>query len=276
MTDPKDIQLFCSDIDGTLLNVERWLSPETIAAFSETGLPIILASSRPPNAMRYIQDGLGHSGAPLIAYNGGLIIGKKDLIIESNTFDLRVLEALLPHYSAHDYNLSIYSHDYWFTEKEDSWSLREINNTRITPIYQTPAKSLAFMKDNHLGIHKLMCMGNPDTIDSIVKTVLPVVGTDVHLYRSKDTYLEITPKFIDKAKALQTLLKEYYNVGLEGVMSFGDNHNDDELIRQSGIGVAVGNATNTLKSIADYVSPYTNKEHAVAHTIRHFMGRVRV
>lgn len=55
------------------------------------------------------------------------------------------------------------------------------------------------------------------------------------------------------------------------VMAFGDNHNDDELIKKVGLGVAVANATDTLKSLADYVSPFTNKEHAVAQAINKFL-----
>ncbi len=269
MTD--SIQLLCSDIDGTLLNADRWLSDATISAFAKAGLPLILASSRPPQAMRYLQEGLGNLGEALIAFNGGLIIGKDGTIIENNSYDTQVLSTLIPHHTKHSYNLSIYSNQHWFTDQEDEWSLREINNTRATPIYQPATESLDFLNNKKLGIHKLMCMGAPEELDSLVALLEPLYSDKVHLYRSKDTYLEITPKYIDKAKALAVLLKKEHNFGLESVMAFGDNHNDDELIRRVGKGVAVQNATPTLKSLADYTSAFTNKEDAVAKAIHKFL-----
>lgn len=264
------IKLFCSDIDGTLLNEDRWLSEETIVAFTKANLPIILASSRPPQAMRYIQDGLGISGAPLIAFNGGLILGENDTILGNHSFPIEVLADLIKHHAAHTYNLSIYSHQHWFTDREDMWSLREITNTRTTPTYQPATVSHSFLNKNNLGIHKLMCMGKPEELDTLIRFISPNYGDTVHLYRSKDTYLEITPKHIDKAKALKHLLAATFTFGLENVMSFGDNHNDLELIRHSGYGVAVHNATDQLKKIANYVSPFTNKEQAVAKAISKF------
>ena len=116
-----------------------------------------------------------------------------------------------------------------------------------------------------------MCMGSVEEIDSIVAHLSIDFGEAVHLYRSKDTYLEITPKYIDKAKALKVLLDAEYEFGLAEVIAFGDNHNDDELIKRVGWGVAVGNATDTLKSLANYVSGYTNKEDAVAKALERFL-----
>lgn len=266
-----EIKLFCTDIDGTLLDANRWLSEETISAFAKADLPIILASSRPPQAMRYLQDGLGISGAPLIAYNGGLILGSNGLVIGDYSFSIEILEKVITHHTKHQYNLSIYSHEHWFTDQEDTWSLREIRNTRTAPTYQSASKSHSFLANNNLGIHKLMCMGPPEELDSLTKLLEPIYKENVHLYRSKDTYLEITPKDIDKAKALKKLLSQEYDLGLENVMSFGDNHNDEELIKNTRYGVAVGNATDQLKKIADSVSPFTNKEHAVAKAIIEFL-----
>jgi len=265
------IKMLCSDIDGTLLNKERWLSERTTSAFTKAQLPTILASSRPPQAMRYLQKGLGIDGSPLIAFNGGLIIGTDGKQIESNTFSRDILQAVIQHHKSHTYNLSIYSYEHWLTELEDTHTKHERFTTRDTPQLQSPMKSLEFLTRKKLGIHKLMCMGESESLDSLITFLTPLYSDKVHLYRSKETYLEITPKYIDKAKALKKILETYYDFGMESVMAFGDNHNDDELIRTVGYGVAVGNATPTLKSIAKYTSEYTNKEDAVARAIETFI-----
>lgn len=267
----ESIQLVCTDIDGTLLNAERWLSGETVTAFAKAKLPTILASSRMPSALTYLQDELNIIGSPLIAYNGGLILSKNGQLLKSNTFDLSILEVVITHQAKCSYNLSIYADDDWYTATQDYWTKREINNTRVQPTLQKPGQTLRQLSMKKRGIHKVMCMGDKRELDTLIE-LLANFKSQVHLYRSKDTYLEITPRDIDKAKALKIVLAEEFNFGMEAVMAFGDNHNDDELIKHAGLGVAVANATDTLKSLADYVSPFTNKEHGVALAIHKFIN----
>ena len=264
-------KLICTDIDGTLLNADRYLSEATVSAFAKANIPTVLASSRMPSAMHYLQEGLNIKNAPLIAYNGGLILGQNGKCIESNTMPLGVLEDLLKHHQEHTYNLSIYADDDWYTDQEDYWSLREINNTRVTPTYQKGTKSLALLQEEQRAPHKLMCMGEASEIDSIVSYLSDRHNANVHLYRSKDTYLEITPKYIDKSKALQKLLDAVYSFSMDKVIAFGDNHNDEELLKHAGFGVAVANATDQLKAIANYTSKFTNKKDAVAKAIEDFV-----
>jgi len=69
-------QITFSDIDGTLLNADREPSPALkteVARLTEKGIPFILISSRMPQAMTWIQDELGISGLPLVAYNGNYL-----------------------------------------------------------------------------------------------------------------------------------------------------------------------------------------------------------
>lgn len=264
------IKLLCTDIDGTLLNADRWLSDETVTAFAKAGLPTILASSRMPSALTYLQEGLNILGSPLIAYNGALIIGSNGIILQSNTFHLSILEIVINHQVNCNYNISTYADDDWFTAEEDPWTKREINNTRVRPTLQKPNKTLQQLTRENRGIHKLMIMGNPNELDDLLVALKGYTNL-VHFYRSKDTYIEITPKNMDKAKALLLLLEKEFDFGMKNVIAFGDNHNDDTLIKQAGLGIAVGNATDNLKSLADYISPCTNKEDAVAKAILQFI-----
>ena len=69
----------------------------------------------------------------------------------------------------------------------------------------------------------------------------------LHLYRSKDTYLEIAPLQISKASALSQLLQAELNIDMKEVIAFGDNYNDIEMLKAVGCGVAVGNAKDEVK-----------------------------
>ena len=70
------------------------------------------------------------------------------------------------------------------------------------------------------------------------------------MYHSKSTYLEIAPKEISKASALQLLLDQLYGIDLSEVIAFGDNYNDIELFQAVGLGIAVGNARDEVKAVA--------------------------
>jgi len=89
------IKLICSDIDGTLLNINRELSAKTIAVIKEVApLPFILISSRMPQAMEHLQEKLAISHLPLICYNGGLIIDG-DTVMHSTEINLDIAKALV-------------------------------------------------------------------------------------------------------------------------------------------------------------------------------------
>jgi Cof subfamily protein (haloacid dehalogenase superfamily) len=115
-----------------------------------------------------------------------------------------------------------------------------------------------------------MCMGPAAEIDYFYHQVLDKMGDHLHLYRSKDTYIEIAHKSISKASALGLLLEKKYDIRMEEVMAFGDNYNDIELLQQVGLGVAVGNAREEVKAVSNEVTA-TNKEDGVALMIEKYL-----
>jgi hydroxymethylpyrimidine pyrophosphatase-like HAD family hydrolase len=91
------------------------------------------------------------------------------------------------------------------------------------------------------------------------------------LYRSKDTYIEISHKNISKKTAIEVLLKDHYtNISMDKVIAFGDNYNDIEMLKAVGLGVAVANANYEVLQIADVVTD-TNKNDGVAKAIKEFV-----
>ncbi|MBK5209215.1 MAG: HAD family phosphatase [Flavobacteriaceae bacterium] len=88
-------KLICSDIDGTLLDKNRELSEITIQEIQRISpIPFVLISSRMPKAMRHLQSQIGNMGAPLIAYNGGLVLHNNQ-VLHSAFIDNAVLEAVM-------------------------------------------------------------------------------------------------------------------------------------------------------------------------------------
>lgn len=77
--------------------------------------------------------------------------------------------------------------------------------------------------------------------------------TDLEITSSWVGNVELTSKGGTKAEAV-SVLADIYNVDSEEVMTFGDNFNDISMIMWAGVGVAMGNADERLKSIANYVT----------------------
>jgi Cof subfamily protein (haloacid dehalogenase superfamily) len=258
-------QLICSDIDGTLLDKDRQLAKRTITVLKavKDDVQIILASSRMPKAMKHLQAELNITQNPLICYNGALVLdystGEPKPLL-SLDIPMQVLDFILKTVQQTNIHVSIYRNDEWYVEELDYWANREINNTKAEP---TVTNQIELIKKWKTGAHKIMCMGAAEEVQVLYNALGTVYGDTVHTYRSKDTYIEISNKSISKATALELLLKEKYDFGMDKVISFGDNYNDMDLLEASGMGVAVANAKDEVKAIANQLTE-TNKNDGVA------------
>lgn len=272
------ISALCTDIDGTLLNHQRELSPRTIAAFLSlrNRIPVILASSRMPSAMRHLQHELDISHQPLISYNGGYVIqydGKssRPFVFDSVFISPRICLAVLEIVQGSDIHISLFNEDYWYAPGQDSWTERETKITKVAPtmIVASHHPIINNWKDAKTGAHKIMCMGPEEKIHELEQRLNEKLSNELHIYRSKSTYLEIAPKAISKASALKLLLKKKFNLSMSEAIAFGDNYNDIELLSAVGLGIAVGNARDEVKAVANEITS-NSKEDGVAEAIEKY------
>lgn len=263
-----DFKLICSDIDGTLLNKNRELSEMTIQEIKRIApIPFVLISSRMPKAMRHLQNQLGNTTAPLIAYNGGLVLHNNQ-VLHSAFIDNSVLEAVIGLCAKTAIHLSLYFEDEWYVPAMDFWAKKEENNTKVTPVVKANKTVLQDWKNEGKGAHKIMCMGDETEIDILHKALENSFSGEIMLYRSKPTYIEISHHSVSKKTAIEVLLNNCYpEFSMKDVVAFGDNYNDIEMLKAVGLGVAVANAIEEVLQIADKVTD-TNKNDGVAKTIQ--------
>ena len=265
-------KLLCSDIDGTLLNKDRILSPATITQFNriKDACHCVLASSRMPKAMRHLQKDLSIEKSPLIAYNGGLVLAD-DRVLTSTEIPFTIVRQITEFAEGTEVHVSIYNADEWYVPQFDYWAERETNNTKVKPTVRSIEETLSAFKPTNRGAHKVMCMGPADEIAKIYASLIDSYEYDLHIYKSKDTYLEIANKLISKKSAIQTLMDiEFPELDWTQVIAFGDNYNDMEMLDAVGMGVAVGNARSEVLAIADFITS-TNKEDGVAKAMEELM-----
>ena len=261
------IKLICSDIDGTLLNAERELSALTVSEINKLDLPVVLISSRMPSAMRHLQNQLSIEDQPIVAYNGGLILAQ-DKIKQSTTIPFELVSEIC-RLNADGLHLSLYNNDNWFAPKDDRWTQRERHNTKVNPVIKSNSNVLNLWRKQGIGAHKIMCMGESSLVDKFYNLLGNQLSADVHLFRSKDTYIEIAPKKISKRSAIEFLAEQVFDTELPMIMSFGDNYNDIEMLRSCGLGLAVGNAKPEVKQVANQIIGNA-KEDGVAKFLSHY------
>jgi Cof subfamily protein (haloacid dehalogenase superfamily) len=123
---------------------------------------------------------------------------------------------------------------------------------------------LSQWKNEGKGAHKMMCMGDEAEIEILYKVLENSFSSEIMLYRSKPTYIEISHSSVSKKTAIEVLLNSCYtNISMENIVAFGDNYNDIEMLKAVGLGVAVANAIEEVLQIVNKITD-TNKNDGVA------------
>ncbi|WP_139956393.1 HAD family hydrolase [Flavicella sediminum] len=263
------LKIAFTDIDGTLLSKERVPSKalkEEVQRITNKQIPFVLISSRMPSAMYHIQEDLNISNTPIICYNGGLVLvdGKS---IHTTEIPVDLVQIIADLNGKRNFHISLYNNNDWYVEELDFWAKREENNTKVTPTIKAIEDVLADWSAQQKGAHKVMCMGDKEYLDELFDTLTANHSNDLHLYRSKDTYIEIAHKSISKLTGIKTLLKNSYpSFTLENCIAFGDNYNDIEMLEAVQMGVAVKNAKEEVLKIANDITD-TNHNDGVAKAI---------
>jgi hydroxymethylpyrimidine pyrophosphatase-like HAD family hydrolase len=107
-----------------------------------------------------------------------------------------------------------------------------------------------------------------------LEVLTPLLATLPHpvrvLYSARYQFVQILAQTADKAEALRVLMASWGQT-LDNVAAFGDDTNDVEMVRDSGFGVAMANAVDEVKAVADFTTR-TNNEDGVAFTMQKLLA----
>lgn len=260
------------DLDGTLLDSHKQLSQVNLDAIThaqEAGTTIVLASGRHPYSMARFADllSLKERGGYLVAFNGGQII---DYTTGSLLFERTLPIDALPRIVewAHRYDLPILTFRRNVIISENPTNHYVVENAANNRMSIEGVKDfLAELKDLYQPPAKFLFPGDPELLPTVEAAMKADFGDTIGIYRSAPHYLEIVPPGIDKGHALLKLME---TVGRNTLIACGDQDNDISMIRAADIGVAMGNAEEEVKAVADYVAP-TNDQNGIAHVIERFI-----
>lgn len=266
------IKLLALDLDGTLLTSQKEVTPANRKALQlarEQGVKVVITTGRPLKAIEHLLADLDLLGADnySITFNGGLvqrndgqILAKADLAKEDLPLIYQALMSL-------DLPMDILSGGQVYSLASPS---RQTLYPTANPMLDfIPIDSLADLPQD-LVINKVVSVYDQDVLDEQIKNLPAELTERFELFKSRDIVFEIMPKGIHKAVGLARLAK---HLGLEAsqVMAMGDEENDLTMLQWAGLGVAMANASQTIKVEADQVTTKTNEASGVAEAVENYI-----
>ena len=270
-------KLFFFDLDGTLLNTDKKITPDTYAALCEwhdAGNLIAINSGRPLVSILKVIDELALSpfSPYAVAFNGALIYSTKaSSSIIKKGISLNDVSVI----SAEAKKLDLHCHSY-----SDTHILTPSINEEIafyTRVVKLPIKEL---NDFPSGIItppcKMLCIdltesGKLDKMADFINNSSLFEDTSGNIkrlsaMRSNPWYLEIIPSDAGKGKAVNEL-SAYLNIDICDTYAAGDEENDLSMIEAAGCGIAMCNGNNNIFSSADIISATDNDHDGLADII---------
>ena len=265
------IRLLALDLDDTLLRSDLTISYRTRNAIKRAeaaGVTVVLASGRIPAAMALFAQLLGmHKQPGYLICNNGTVIQESQTgaIVSEIKIEAGTALAAFDLADAEGFPVQIYEDDVMYVSRPNEFTEYD---QKLTGLRQVVVENFRAMVGG--GCHKLLIPGDPvllAPLESIIRTYL---GGDITLFTSKPYFLEILPAHTDKGTALAMVAK-LLGVKQEETLAIGDSMNDEAMIRWAGMGVAMANGDDRIKTIAALVTEKTNDDDGVVEIIEKYI-----
>ena len=257
-------KLIAMDLDGTLNNDQKVITEKTKAALmavQKEGIRLALASARPSPGLFKERDILrlqDHKGI-LMSYNGGRIVDAEtgkvlfetSMDLEETKQVLRKLESL-PVTPILDDGVQFYVAD----KNGYKVDYECKNNNMVCSEVGNLAEFLNFAPI------KILMSVQPEELPQVQKEIAAFLPESLTVVQTAAFYLEVIPKVINKGQGIRDICK-VLGLSTEEVISFGDAANDIPMLREAGMGVAMGNAADPVKAAANMVT-LSNNEDGIA------------
>ena len=261
------IKMIALDLDDTLLNNKQEISTRTAQAIRQAvskGVTVTMATGRMfCSAVVYAEQ--LELDVPLITYNGGLIQSSRSReIFLHQTVSAEIAHQILAFCRERQWYIQSYIDDVLYVKEMEDWARKYAQIARIEP----KVMGEAFY---HVPGHptKIMMLGEPDEIRERRDMIQDRFGKQVYVTTSKPIFLEMMNLKVNKGRAL-AYLAEKLGIDSSEVMAIGDSNNDLDMIQYAGLGVAMGNAADHVKALANAVT-CRNDEDGVAAAIEKYV-----
>lgn len=266
------VKLICIDMDGTLLNGQLQVSDENKKAINlaqEQGIAVTLATGRMyPSALSFARQ--LNIEVPLITMNGALV---KNPITEEKLSEYSIhrgdLTEIIDRITYYGYRPNFYDEFKLYVGDGLQRYYQRGAFDRIDPRYQIIPIDESFTYQNLLDssgdtIKKGIFFPEPEDREQIRRELMAM--ENLHVVSSAVTNLEMTNRLADKGKAV-LFLADYLGINREEIMVIGDSENDRSMLAVAGHSVVMGNAPESIKQEASFIT-LDNNQDGVARAIR--------
>ncbi len=267
------IKLIGVDIDGTLLNSQKALTPatrEAIAQASRQGVEVVISTGRFLSEYQALLAELptmtytvSCTGAQVLNLCTGETLFRRGLTapeLRRLYGKIRDLDAMPQIFSDKDGKIHNRARDLAQAER--------FCGSALVPLLQAthvPEEDLDAFVSAYTGMTNKIHIFFPDE-DNLQEARRRLSDEPYTLLSSGNDDLEVMARGVDKGLGMQ-MLAEHLGLSRQEVMTIGDGDNDIAMLRYAGLGLAMKNASEGAKAAANEVLPYTNDEDGVAKAI---------
>ena len=269
MVAKRKTSLVLADVDGSLVNEQKILTERAqsaVTALRRAGIRFAVTSGRPPLGMAMLFGPL-ELDTPIAGFNGGLFVRRDLTILEQKTVPLDVARQAIDLIREHGLDAWVYRGNDWLITKADAPHVaREAWTVKFEP------KIVADVAEKLDQVAKIVGVSDDyDRVRRCEADAQAAFGQHATAARSQPYYLDITNREANKGAVVE-YLSSHLNVPADEIATIGDQPNDVLMFKRSGFSIAMGNASDEVKSQADATTDSYDNEGFAKAMERHILG----
>ena len=264
--------LIVSDFDGTLVKADTTIGEDVkrkIAEYRAAGGKFAISTGRLPNGIIDRAQELGLEGAVSCCQGSIIVDIQTNEVLFSGSIPNAVAVKICRRLEELDLHIHVYDLWEYYCNKDDE-ALKfyeEHIGKKVTKIITDGL--WRYIEKAGFDVCKLLIIAEASKTEGIMQLLQSENYEGCTVTKSGPILVEVINANYSKGTAVQ-FLADYYGVPIEKTVGVGDQLNDISMIQAAGLGVAVKNADERLKAVADYVCEFTNEEGAVGKLIEKF------
>jgi Cof subfamily protein (haloacid dehalogenase superfamily) len=261
------IKLVIADIDGTLVTKEKLLTPRSVQAvqrLQDVGILFGITTGRPPKGAKMLIDSLPNLKF-IAGFNGGVVVRRDFSLFKENLLPAPTAEQVVQIILAQKMDAWLYTDKDWFVRDQRAYRVdREQKTVQFPPKVVPTFDGLFDRVAKIVGISE-----NYDLVARCEQELQARFGESVSAARSQPFYVDVTHPKANKGEVV-IMASEFAGIPTREIATIGDMANDVTMFEQSGVSIAMGNASPEVQKAATHVTA-SNQEEGFATAMDDFI-----